>query len=634
MDYKALAGEILKDVGGKENINSAWHCATRIRFKLNSEDKAQTKKIEDLDGVITVVKSAGQYQVVIGNSIAKVFDELADQAGIDNPDDATEAQAPAQDDKSQSKGKNLLNRFIAFISGIFTPFLGALAGAGILKGLLALCVAFNWLTVSSGTYKILYAAGDSIFYFLPIFLAFTAAKQLKVNQYVAVALATSLLYPTLVTAATNGQTLRFLGIPVVPTTYTSTVIPILLAVWALSYLEPFLDKIFPDAIRNIFTPLVSLIIMVPLTLIVVGPVGATISNLLAKGVFGIYNFAPILAGMIMGAFWQVFVIFGVHWTFVPLMMNNISKMGYDPLLPILSAAVLSQAGAALGVFLKSKDKKMKSLAGSASVTGIFGITEPAIYGVTLKLKRPFVCAVIAGAIGGGIIGGFQVHASSFTLPSLLSLPTYLGKGFIGEITGLLVAFILATVLTYIVGFTEDTSTDSESTKADLPTSKGTETILAPVEGTIIPLTSVKDEVFASEAMGKGLAIVPTNGLVKSPVNGTVTAVYPTGHAIGVTSNEGAEILVHIGIDTVKLNGKYFETLVKQNDVIKQGQSLVKFDREKIADAGYDTTVMVIVTNTNDYADVKPTSATEAKNNWLLNLSAKTENADQGVVQNV
>ncbi|WP_137626836.1 beta-glucoside-specific PTS transporter subunit IIABC [Lactiplantibacillus pingfangensis] len=617
MDYKALAQQILTDIGGKENIVKAWHCATRLRFNLKAVDKADTEAINNLDGVITVVQSAGQYQVVIGNSVAKVYDALADIAGLAN--DAAQPQATEDAGEKQ----NIVNRFIGFISGIFTPFLGALAGAGILKGLLALGVALNWLSVNSGAYQIWYAAGDAIFYFLPIFLAFTAAKQLHVNQFVSVSLGAALLYPTLVAVMSKSATLHFFGIPVVPTTYTSTVIPILLAVWVLSYLEPLFDKLFPEAIRNIFTPLLSLIVMVPLTMMIVGPIGGAISNALANGMMAVYNFLPVGAGLIMGAFWQVFVIFGVHWTFVPLMMNNIAKMGYDPLLPILSAAVLSQAGAALGVFLKIKDPKMKALAGSSVITAFFGITEPTIYGVTLKLKRPFYCAVAGGAAGGAIAGAFQVHASSFTLPSLLALPTYLGQGFAGELIGLAVAFVGAAVLTYFFGVTNEAP--DETTTAKL----ADDTIMAPVEGTIIPLTSVKDEVFASEAMGKGLAIVPTNGEVKSPVTGTVSAVYPTGHAIGITADNGAEILIHIGIDTVQLNGKYFETLVKQNAHVNQGELVTKFDAEKIKVAGYDTTVMVIVTNTTSYAAVEPTDATEAQGNWLLKLQPKST-AKEGV----
>ncbi|MBZ5964961.1 beta-glucoside-specific PTS transporter subunit IIABC [Leuconostoc gelidum subsp. gelidum] len=628
MDYKVLAENILNDVGGKDNIDTAWHCATRLRFKLKNEKLADTQKIENLDGVVTVVKSAGQYQVVIGNAVAKVFDPLAEMADLENVDSQN-------DDKTTETKDNVLNRFIGFISSVFTPFLGAMAGAGILKGLLALFVALGWLTTKSGAYQIWYAAGDGFFYFLPILLAFTAAKKLKVNQFVAVALATTLVYPTLVAITASSQTINFFNIPVIPTTYTSSVIPILLAVWVMSVIEPILDKIFPESIRNIFTPLFLLIIMAPLTLIVVGPLGASIGAILSSGVSAIYNFAPALAGALLGAFWEVFVIFGVHWTFVPVMMNNISRLGYDPLLPILSVAVISQAGAALGVFLKSKDTKMKSLAGSSVATALLGITEPTIYGVTLKLKRPFILASIAGAIGGAIAGGGQAHASSFTLPSLLALPTYLGSGFISVIIGLVVAFVLGTVLTYLFGFSK---VGNDHTTIVVPVQKdGVQQLITPVTGTIIPLKNVKDEVFASEAMGQGVAIVPNDNTIKSPVAGTISAVYPTGHAIGIISQYGAEVLIHIGIDTVELNGQFFKTLVQQNQKVSVGESLVEFDREAISEAGFDTTVMLIITNTPNYNVVVTENTLAGTDEQILTLTSRQEDSTpvyKGEVQHV
>ncbi|USP17255.1 beta-glucoside-specific PTS transporter subunit IIABC [Leuconostoc gelidum] len=628
MDYKVLAENILNDVGGKDNIDTAWHCATRLRFKLKNEKLADTQKIENLDGVVTVVKSAGQYQVVIGNAVAKVFDPLAEMADLENVDSQN-------DDKTTETKDNVLNRFIGFISSVFTPFLGAMAGAGILKGLLALFVALGWLTTKSGAYQIWYAAGDGFFYFLPILLAFTAAKKLKVNQFVAVALATTLVYPTLVAITASSQTINFFNIPVIPTTYTSSVIPILLAVWVMSAIEPLLDKIFPESIRNIFTPLFLLIIMAPLTLIVVGPLGASIGAILSSGVSAIYNFAPALAGALLGAFWEVFVIFGVHWTFVPVMMNNISRLGYDPLLPILSVAVISQAGAALGVFLKSKDTKMKSLAGSSVATALLSITEPTIYGVTLKLKRPFILASIAGAIGGAIAGGGQAHASSFTLPSLLALPTYLGSGFISVIIGLVVAFVLGTVLTYLFGFSK---VGNDHTTIVAPVQKdGVQQLITPVTGTIIPLKNVKDEVFASEAMGQGVAIVPNDNTIKSPVAGTISAVYPTGHAIGIISQYGAEVLIHIGIDTVELNGQFFKTLVQQNQKVSVGESLVEFDREAISEAGFDTTVMLIITNTPNYNVVVTENTLAGTDEQILTLTSRQEDSTpvyKGEVQHV
>lgn len=611
MEQQQLAQDILTNIGGRQNIEEVWHCATRLRFYLKNPSQAHTKRVEQLKGVITVVQSAGQYQIVIGNNVAGVYEALIQTAGI-NPDGTAH-------DMGKSARGNLLNRFIGFISGVFTPFLGALAGAGILKGLLTLASAMYWLPPQSGTYQILFAASDALFYFLPIFLAFTAAKQFHVSQFVAVTLGATLVYPSLVAAAGKGTKLYFLGIPVISATYTSTVIPILLAVWVLSYLEPVLNRLFPEAVRTIFTPLFSLIIMAPLTLIVVGPVGSAIGNGLAIGAMAVYNFAPFLAGAVLGAFWQVFVIFGVHWTFTPLIMNNVAKMGYDPLMPILAAAVLSQGGAALGVFLRTKDKKMKALAGSGVITSLFGITEPTIYGVTLKLKRPFYLAVASGAVGGAIIGLGGVRTSAFAMPSLLAIPGYQGQGILIGSLGIAVAFFGAAILTYLVGVPKQTAEAGNEVNEDIP-------VFSPVAGTLIPLNRVNDEVFATEVMGQGVALTPAADTIQAPVSGTITALYPTGHAIGITSDRGIEILLHIGINTVQLNGQFFQLRIQQNDHVYVGQALLQVDFAQIKAAGYDPTVMLVVTNTDHFAAVTPATQTVAADQPILMVTPKTESA--------
>lgn len=439
MNYQQLAQEILSLVGGEENVEKVWHCATRLRFKLVDESKAATDKLNQLDGVVTVVQSAGQYQVVIGNSVGKVYDQITP---------LIHESKESQTRESQEK-QTIVNRLLAFVSSVFTPFLGALAASGILKGFLVLATTTKILSESDGAYQVWNATSDAIFYFLPLFIAYTAAKQLKVNRYVAVSIAAALLYPSLVTLLNGEQPLRFFGIIIQGASYSASVIPILLAIWVLSYLEPLFDKLFPEAVRNIFTPLLSMMMMVPLTLIVVGPLGNIISSVLAQALATIYNFSPSIAGFILGGIHQVIVIFGVHWALITLMINNIAEYGQDPWLPIVCIAVFAQAGAALGVFLKTKDKKMKSISGSAFITAIFSITEPAIYGVNLKLKKPMYFALISSAIGGGIAGFGQVHASTFTFPGILAIPTYLGKGFTFEIIGLVVAIVLATVLTYL-----------------------------------------------------------------------------------------------------------------------------------------------------------------------------------------
>ncbi|UQS82011.1 beta-glucoside-specific PTS transporter subunit IIABC [Bombilactobacillus folatiphilus] len=627
MSAKDLAEQILQLVGGDDNVKSAWHCATRLRFLLNDEQKAQTDQIENLDGVITVVQAGGQYQVVIGNNVGTVYDALTELDPRLGEGDA-DSQPATDQPKKKLTPKSMFDAFVTFISGSFTPFLGAMAGAGILKGLLSLFVVLHWMTPQTGAYQIWYAAADGIFNFLPIILAFTAGKQMKVNQYVTVAIGMALVYPTMV----NMKHLDFFSIPVSKATYTSTVIPILLVVVVQKWLEPLFNKFWHESVRNILTPLCMLMILVPLTFLVVGPISNAISGFLAAIVLALYKHVRIFAGLFMGAFWQVFVIFGVHWAFVPVMMNDLHSLGNDPLMPLILPAVLSQAGAALGVFFKTKDDKMKGLAGSNTITAIFGITEPTVYGITLKMRKPFYCAMAAGGIGGAIVAISGAHANTVGLASILSLPTFISKGFGLSVVGDVVAFVLAAIATYLWGGVNDqtkTQTASEASASTTSTSStnqendGLTELVAPVKGTILPIQSVDDPVFAQEAMGKGIAIVPEDQTVTAPIAGTVTIAYPTGHAVGITSDNGVEVLLHLGINTVELKGQHFELLVKQDQKVEVGTPLIKFDYEAIKKAGYDNTVMMIVTNSANY-DVQLTTDTAADQNDLMTLTAKTE----------
>lgn len=585
-----LAKQIVEDVGGSKNIIKVWHCATRLRFKLVDEQKADTAALEALAGVVTVVQSVGQYQVVIGNSVGKVYEELIQ---LDERFDNHAANRAAEDNE---ENQSIINKLLAFVSSVFTPFLGALAASGILKGLLILAANFNLLSEADGAYQIWSASSDAIFYFLPLFIGFTAAKQLRVNQFVAVTIAGALVYPNLITLMSEGGGLEFFGLPIQSATYSASVIPILLAIWVLSFIEPFFDKLFPESVRNIFTPLLSIMIMVPVTLIVVGPIGNIVSSALATALGSVYSFSPMIAGLILGAIHQVIVIFGVHWALITLMINNISEFGQDPWLPIVCIAVFAQAGSALGVFLKTKDKKMKSIAGSAFITAIFSITEPAIYGVNLKLKKPMYFALIASGIGGAIAGFGQVQASTFTFPEILAIPTYLGTGFGFEVVGLIVGLCGATVLTYLFGVKNNDETETK-TAGDL-------IVETPIEGKRIELQEVNDPAFSTGAMGKGFAVVPTEDTLRAPFSGTVSAIFPTNHAIGLTTNSGVELLIHIGIDTVQLNGDYFEAFVSQGETVKAGQALIHFENEKIQGAGYDSTVIFVVTNSSDFENLQ------------------------------
>ena len=599
VDYKQLADKILNLIGGEENVYSVTHCTTRLRFKLMDKKLANKKAIEDLPEVIQVMEVGGQYQLVIGSDVYEVYRELLEIADFDS-------LSVRKNNFNQNDG--LLSRILDVISSVFAPMVGAMAGAGILKGLLTIALASGILSKEDGAYLVLYAASDSLFYFLPLILAFTSARKFKADPFVAVVIAGALIYPDLIHAYENGTNLDFFGIPILLTNYSSSVIPIILAVFCMSKIQHTLNNWLHAAIRPFFTPMLLISIMVPLTLLVLGPFGNYVSDWLASMYKWIYDGSTILAGAFLGAFWQVLVIFGLHWGIAPIATNNLSKFGYDTLAVMVTPAIFAQAGAALGVWLKVKKKEVKSIAASASLAGIFGVTEPAIYGINLRYKKPFIIGCISGGIGGALAGYSGAKASGLSLPGLASLPVFFGEGFVTFLISILLAFILAALLTYSLGF--DRNEDKEDSTFTIP-NKGTETnkivngisIQSPFHGALIPLSEVPDPVFASEAIGKGVAIIPVDGLIYAPITGTVSTVFPTGHSIGFLSKDGVEILIHIGIDTVQLDGKFFEVFVKEGQPITQGELLGQFDIQAITSAGFSIITPVIVTNYFDYLDV-------------------------------
>ncbi|MGL5435946.1 MAG: PTS transporter subunit EIIC [Lachnospiraceae bacterium] len=448
MTNQQIASDVFKLVGGNENIISVVHCATRLRFKLKDESVAKTEELRNHKGVVQVVQSGGQYQVVIGSHVSEVYKELSGIAGLGEV---------AYNDEAPKEKQGILNTLIDVISSIFTPFLGILAGTGVMKGLLNLAVFLNWIPNTSGTYQILNATADGFLNFLPIALAFTSAKKFKTNQYLAAALAMALVHPSLKVFVASAE-LDFLGIPVIfGNGYASTVIPIIFAVYIQSHVEGFFRKIVPRAISVFAVTLLTLLIMAPLTFVVIGPLGLIIGSVLGNVVTGIYSFSPVVAGLVIGGFWQVMVIFGMHWGLVPIAINNLVTNGFDTLLPIAVAAVIAQAGASFGVFLKTRDVKLKGLASSGAIAAIFGITEPTVYGVTLPLKKPFIAGCIGGAIGGAIIALFNVKtfafsASIFIIPNLISNIEGVESSVIVGVIGFAVAFVIAAVLTFILGF--------------------------------------------------------------------------------------------------------------------------------------------------------------------------------------
>lgn len=618
INYAKTAEELVIELGGNENIINVTHCATRLRFILKDEDIVDKNKVTKIEGVITTVQAGGQFQVVIGNHVKDAYQHVLEHVTINEEETTGNAKT------------GILSRIIDIISSIFAPFLYTLAACGILQGLLGILVALNWIDTTGGTYQILNFVSWTAFTFLPVLISITASKKFNVNTYVAVVIACALVSPDYNAMVAAGEAVSFLGIPVQLLSYTSSVIPVILSIWIASYIQKFFDKILPVVVRNLFTPMFTITIMVPLTLLVFGPIGNTIGGAIGDIYNSLYALSPIVAGIIVGGLWEVLVIFGVHWGITPVTVGNYATLGYDTFTGLQASAVFSQAGAALGVFLKTKDKEMKGVSLSAAITGFFGITEPAIYGVNLRLKKPMICGCIAGALGGAVAGMFNAVSWGYNMPGIATLPAYFKAGhttqFLGLLLSIAVAFIAGAVLTYMVGFEETVEAERKEESDTKPRISVSHTVItSPVMGTIIPLSEVSDEVFASGAMGDGVAIQPEIHEVYAPFDGIAEVVFPTGHAIGLRSEEGFETLIHIGIDTVQLNGKGFEAKVQQGARVKKGDLLVTFDQELIKEAGYDTTVIFIVTDMNDVEHMdKYTGQTADLSSELLDITFKEE----------
>lgn len=643
MKYENLAKTIISEVGGQGNVSSVVHCATRLRFKLKDHAKANAESLKKQPGVIMVVESGGQFQVVIGNHVSDVYKAIVQSTGL--------GEGGNEDSTDQPKG-HLLNQFIDLVSGIFTPILGIMIATGILKGLLAIVLVYNILTPETGTYKILNATADGLFFFLPIFLGYTAGKKFGANPFMVMAIAAALVHPTIQAeynaifgATLNGSPLPpqdyFLGIPIDYISYASSVIPIIFAAWISAKLEVWFKRILHDSFKNFMTPFFCLIITVPLTFLVIGPIATKAAEGIATGYFFIYNLNPTIAGVCLGAFWQVLVIFGLHWGLIPVMLNNLTTgLKQDTILPIILPAVFAQGGAALGVMLRTRDSHLKSTAGSAFASTIFGVTEPAVYGVNLPNKRPFIIGCIGGAIGGGITGYYGSMAYSFGFANIFTFAqlipsTGIDSTVIGAIVGSLIAFTFSVIATFLFGLKEepkqtmkeDSLPIAKTHQSTKPIQAGNETlaIASPMAGHVIPLSETPDPTFASGLMGNGIAIVPTGDRVVSPVNGVIESVFKTKHAIGIQSDEGVEILIHVGIDTVKLDGQYFTAHINAGDRVRQGDLLLTFDSKAITQAGFDLSTPIIITNSDDYFDIRVTSVPEiAEQSLLLTLVSKDQ----------
>jgi len=633
--YEELATDIVKNVGGKENVNSLAHCITRLRFKLKDESKANTDVLKAMDGVVTVVQSGGQYQVVIGQHVGDVYDEILQYHGIQG------AGGVDIDEGDDDAPKKPLDLFVDTVSGIFTPVLGVLAAAGMLKGFLVLFTSFDIVTRGSGTYQILNVISDTFFYFLPIFLGYTAGKKFKMtNEFTAMGIGAALVYPTLAgirsgdvlyqlfegTLFASKINIEFLGIPVILMNYASSVIPIILAVWVAAKVEKFFLNVMPPMFKSFGVPFMVWLIMIPMTFLVVGPISTWLGQIVGAAASGIFDLSPTIAGMFIGGFWQVFVMFGLHWGLVPIMLNNVTTMGYDPVVVAYFGASFAQIGVVLAILIRTKDQKLKGLALPAFVSGIFGVTEPAIYGVTLPRKKFFIISCIGAAVGGGMIGFLGVKLFIFGGLGIFAYPCFIDPT-TNDVSGMYYSMLVSAV-SFAVGFAMTfpiykdaaVATPAAATPAPAPTASApaektlaAETLQSPLTGNLVALPDVPDPVFSSGALGQGIAVEPTVGKVFAPADAEITTMFPTGHAVGLLTNSGAEILIHIGMDTVEMEGKGFTVHVSQGDKVKKGQLLIEFDIDAIKKAGHPIITPVLVTNTASYKEIKTAEGKTIKN---------------------
>ncbi len=613
--YEQLAKEIVKEVGGTENINSVTHCITRLRFRLKDESKANDKKIEAMDEVVTVMHSAGQYQVVIGNKVPYVYEDVCAVAGI---------KADTSSEEEEEAPKGVFNKLMDIISGCFSPILGVMCAAGIIKGLNALLsFLLGGSYGTSGTYMVLNATGDAIFTFLPVALGYSSAKKFKLNPMIGMVIGLGLCYPNIqLSALESGKAIgtlpvfgkyykTFSGIPLLAGNYTSTVIPVLLLTALAAKIEKAAKKLVPEMLQNFFVPFFVLIITLPLGFLIIGPVVTLLTNLLSSGFSALYKASPVATGAVVGFFWQALVIFGLHWALVPLGLLNLTQLGYDTILFTgFFGASFAQTAALFAMYLKMKDKKRKNLALPAVISGLCGVTEPSIYGFTLPAKTPFIASMVGGGVAGGLINALGTKCYIYGGLGIFGFTNYISpkgdaSGMFNAIVSCAIAMVIGFVLTFILW--KDDAPAKQEEKVQEESKQLTDQVIAsPMNGEVIALEDLKDAAFASGALGKGCGISPeisNDTPVYAPVTGTVTTLFPTLHAIGLTADDGTEVLIHIGLNTVQLEGKGFTSQIKQGDHVNAGDLLMNVDFAMMSKEGYEIQTPIIITNTNDYKDV-------------------------------
>lgn len=607
MDYREVGRNVLQQVGGKDNVVSLTHCATRLRFELKDKKKADTKALEKTPGVISVVDSGGQYQVVIGNEVQTAFKEIQKEVGTS-----------VKKGKPSDNQESLISRLISVISTTFTPMIPAITGAGMVKAILAVLTLTGVLSDSSQTYIILNTIADAAFYFMPVLLAYGAAIKFDVSPILAITVAGILLHPNISQLFSTGDAVSFLGIPVLAADYAGSVLPIIFTVWIMSYVEPFADRISPSFIKFFTKPMLVFLIMGPLALVVIGPFGTLLNDLVAVGAEWINGKAAWLIPFLMGGLQPFLVVTGTAWAMTPIATMQLSSKGSEMINgPGMLASNIAQSGATFAVAAKTKNKELKQLAVSTGITALMGITEPSLYGVTLKLKKPLIASMMGGAIAGLYAGLSGLVRYAFVSPGLAALPAFIGENpmnIVHAIITCVIAFVATFIIAYLIGF-EDVSDEQE----EVP-NETSMTIESPVKGTVYPISEVNDAVFSKGLLGKGVAIRPEENSIYSPVAGEVVTILESKHAVGLRSTDGVELLIHIGIDTVNLKGEPFEVFVKAGDQISAGQLLIEADFAAIRNAGYDDTVIVVVTNSENFDSINETNGSLNQNEPVMQIN--------------
>ena len=604
MNYREMAEGILTHVGGIENISFMTNCATRLRLTLKEDSKADLEAVKKVPGVVGAVRKSGQYQVIIGTDVVHVLNEINKMGEI--------TAGSGKDDGEESR----INLLMGMLAGIFTPIIPALTAGGMVKVVLTLLTFGGLVSKESQTYAIMNFIADAAFYFLPVLVAMSTAAKLECNMYLAGVVGAVLLHPNFIKLKDAGEAVHFLGLPVTLISYGSSVIPSILAVWLMSYVEPMADRVSPKPVKFLLKPLITMLIVSPVTLLILGPLGYKIGTGIASGADFLNVNVSWLVPTLMGAFMPFLVVTGMQWSFVPVIVQSYATFGYEAVVgPGSFVSNICQGAASLAVAVRTKNKELKQVASSAGITALLGITEPAMFGVTMKLKRPLYAVMIGGACGGLYAGVNGVVRYTPGTPGLASFAIFIGENPMNVVHAFIsvgIGFAVTFALTWVFGFQEEApGTGVEKEKKQEELTERIE-IVSPADGTVIRLSEVKEETFAGGALGKGAAVIPENGKVVSPADGKIITVFPTKHALAMVDCNGAELLLHIGIDTVRLKGEHFKSAVKEGDMVKKGDLLVEFDKREVEEKGYDTTISLIVTNTQEFLDVIPTGADKVR----------------------